>query len=776
VKLLGDVKPSDSTESRDERRGRNEPVFPASPQESATLEVLPWLTPRAQGLGIALHVDAVAHALSAVPEQALATMRAVEVLEATRTDAETRLAALLWPLASDPSMPEAIELKLPKALDWAPKGVVELLQGHAKARQVWPVYAAKAHTAASGAEGIRRLLLVLIKDVRVVLILLAEQLVLLRSLAKADAQTQAQAAQVTSDIHAPLANRLGVWQIKWELEDLAFRFLKPEIYQRIKELLDERRGNRESYISEFVRQLGAAMKGAGLAADVAGRPKHIFSIYKKMQKKGLEFSELYDVRAVRVIVADVASCYAALGAVHARFVPIPGEFDDYIANPKGNHYRSLHTAVIGPQDKSVEIQIRTQEMHDHAELGVAAHWRYKEGGGSNAEFERKINWMRQLLDARDGGEGAAPGDENALVAGFSTELLEDHVYLLTPKGQVLELPSRATVLDFAFMVHTSVGFRCRGAKVNGRIVPLTFQPRSGDQVEVLTGKEETPNRNWLDSQAGYLNTARARSKVRGYFNQLDLAQNLSAGRDMLERECKRMGLSELPLESLAGHFHIKKTDDFLIQIALGDLTLGQIARAVHELELERHGKSRAAAGAKKHAAPVESVVTSKLKQGVIKPLPKTSAKLHKDAVVVEGVGNLLVIMANCCRPLPGDAICGFITRGRGLAVHRSACKDLKHLATLEPERVIDVQWGSAPGQRFRLQVRITAFDRSGLLRDVGTVIAEAKVSILGSSTRVLPDDGIAEMDYTLEVNDFGQLSALLAKLRGLRNVLDARRI
>jgi GTP pyrophosphokinase len=327
------------------------------------------------------------------------------------------------------------------------------------------------------------------------------------------------------------------------------------------------------------------------------------------------------------------------------------------------------------------------------------------------------------------------------------------------------------VLDFAFMVHTSVGFRCRGAKVNGRIVPLTFQPRSGDQVEVLTGKEEQPNRHWLDAQAGYLNTARARAKVRAHFNQLDLAQNLSAGRELLERECKRMGLSELPLEALAGHFQMRKTDDLLIQIALGDLTLGQISRAVHELEAKKLEASQAQNSAQ-HALQSQS----KLKQGMIKPLKKSNARLAKDAVVIEGVGNLLVLMANCCKPLPGDAIAGFITRGRGLAVHRNDCKDLKHLASLEPERILDVQWGVAPGQRFRVMVRISAFDRTGLLRDVGTVFAEAKVSILGSSTRVIPAEGMAEMDYTLEVTDFAQLSQLLGKLRGLPNVLEARRI
>ena len=717
-----------------------------------------WLAQ--QGAALGLNADAQAalcEALNARAERAESQIAAVEILARLRSDVDTRLATLLWP---------AFEEKLSLSAELVPfanASVLELLHGHAEARRVWPVY--QKLNPNSDAESIRRLLLVLIKDVRVVLILLAEQLVLLKNLARGDEDSKRAAAQVTRDIHAPLANRLGIWQIKWELEDLAFRYLQPDVYKRIAGLLDERRGTRESYIDEFIGELKSTLAAAGIESEVVGRPKHIFSIYKKMQKKGLEFSELYDVRAVRVIVKDLVSCYAALGAVHSRFQPIPKEFDDYIANPKGNNYRSLHTAVIGPEEKSVEIQIRTQEMHDHAELGVAAHWRYKEGGGSNADFERKINWMRQLLEHRD--ERDEGCQDRALIEGFSTELLDDHVYLLTPKGKVIELPSTATVLDFAFMVHTSVGFRCRGAKVNGRIVPLSFQPASGDRVEIMTAKEEHPNRNWLDTQAGYLNTARARAKVRAHFNQLDLAQNVSAGRDLFERECKRLGLSELPLEALAAHFHIKKPDDFLIQIALGDLTLGQISRAVHELEAKK---------AAAHSEVTQAAVSSKLKQGTIKPLRKGAPKLSKDAVTIEGVGNLLVVMSNCCKPLPGDAIAGFVTRGRGLAVHRKDCRDLKHLQTLEPERVLEVQWGQAPGERFRVQVRITAFDRTGLLRDVGTVFAEAKVSILGSSTRIVPDEGTAEMDYTLEVNDFGQLSGLLAKLRGLRNVLEARRI
>jgi GTP pyrophosphokinase len=414
--------------------------------------------------------------------------------------------------------------------------------------------------------------------------------------------------------------------------------------------------------------------------------------------------------------------------------------------------------VVGPENKAVEIQIRTQQMHDHAELGVAAHWRYKEGGGSNAEFERKINWMRQLLDQ---GHTEDVGQDLALIQGFSTALLDDHAYVLTPKGEVIELGQGGTVLDFAYLVHTSVGHRCRGAKVNGRIVPMTHKPKSGDQIEILTGKLAEPNRNWLDPNQGYLGTPRARGKVRAYFNQLDLQQNISAGRDIVEKECKRLGVSDFPFEFLAHHFHLKKTDDFLIQMALGDLTLGQLARALHE-----------------YTAPKtpEPAATSKLKQGTVKAVKTKAPKMSSDAVLIDGVGNLMVSMANCCKPLMGDAITGFITRGRGLSVHRSDCKDLIHLADQESARVVEVQWGKAVHQRFRVVVQVSAFDRNGLLRDVGAVFAEANVSILGASTKTDPIEGTADMNYTLEVADFSELSSLLAKLRALPNVFEARRV
>ena len=423
----------------------------------------------------------------------------IELLRLLGCDDETCASALWFSL--ERGLPGATE---EAAKTWKPS-LRRLIDGQGEAEKVWALHAQRGP--GSGAEGLRRLLLAIIRDLRVVFVLLARQLAAMRTAMALPDHERRELAQLTSDIHAPLANRLGIWQLKWELEDLAFRYLEPDTYRRIARLLDERRADRERFIATSLAELRAALDGAGIRADLAGRPKHIFSIWKKMKKKGLEFSDLYDIRAVRILVDNVADCYAALGLVHSLWPHLPGEFDDYVARPKGNGYRSLHTAVIGPEGKVLEVQIRTHEMHRANELGVAAHWRYKEGGGADAEFEAKIAWMRKLLEPR--GE-----DEAELAAGFETELMEDRVYVLSPKGEVIDMPRGATVLDFAYHIHTEVGHRCRGAKVNGRIVPLTTQPRSGDRVEILTAKMSEPSRDWLSTHHGYLYTSRAREKVR----------------------------------------------------------------------------------------------------------------------------------------------------------------------------------------------------------------------------------------------------------------------
>ena len=671
----------------------------------------------------------------AVPEAECCDV--LELLDMLGCDAQTQAAALWFELARvDPALWATQGAKLPAELQ-------RLVGGQQAAEQVWALHAQRAPEGA--AEGLRRLLLAIVRDLRVVFVLLARQLARMRAAAARPPEQSAALARLTRDIHAPLANRLGIWQLKWELEDLAFRFLQPDVYKRIAKLLDERRTDREGFIRDALDELQQALVAAGIRAELAGRPKHIYSIWKKMQRKALDFSDLYDIRAVRVLVDNVTDCYAALGVVHARWPHLPGEFDDYIARPKANGYRSLHTAVLGPAGRTLEVQIRTHEMHRANELGVAAHWRYKEGGSGDAEFEAKIAWMRKLLEPR--GE-----DDNALAADLHTELLEDRVYLLTPKGEVFDLARGATVLDFAYMVHTEVGHRCRGAKVNGRIVPLTFQPQSGDRVEILTTKVADPSRDWLSPHHGYLHTARARDKVRAWFRRIAHDANLAVGRSMFERELKRLALSTADVAKLPAHFHLKNHDELLVALALGEISPGQIARVLQEA-----------------AQPPEMTQSAP-------PVTARPATLDHTALSIEGIGNLLTTLARCCQPLPGDAVRGFITRGRGVSVHRTDCGSLARLARRDPDRVIEVSWGSAASQAYEVDVEIRGYDRKGLQKDVTSVISNAATHIIASSSRMFARTGEVEMRFTLRVRDFEQLSTLLGKLHALPNVVEARRL
>jgi GTP pyrophosphokinase len=623
-------------------------------------------------------------------------------------------------------------------------GVERLRDGLAEAQRIWSLHADPS--AAGNAEGLRRLLLAIVRDLRVVFILLAEQLVELRRADALDEPARRELARRSADIHAPLANRLGIWQLKWELEDLAFRYLNPETYRRIARLLDERRSDRERYIKQSKKVLAHALSEAGIDADVSGRPKHIFSIWKKMSRKDAGFSELYDVRAIRVLVDNVADCYAALGVAHTLWAPVPQEFDDYIARPKGNNYQSLHTAVVGLDGKTLEVQIRTHEMHAHAELGVAAHWKYKEGGQGDAAFDRKITWMRSLLENREGGE-----DDPGLYEGFRTDTLEDRIYVLTPRGEVIDLPTGATALDFAYHVHTEVGHRCRGAKVNGRIVPLTHPVQSGDRIEVLTAKEAAPKRDWLNPQAGYLASGRARDKVRAWFRRLDLSLNLREGAALLDRELKRMGLHERPLEPVLQRWNLKTVDDLHVAVAFGEVSPAQVGRALHDADAPK----------------------------VIEPPAPVRARqtgVREDAVTVEGIGNLLLAYARCCQPLPGDAIIGYVTLGRGVSVHRQDCRSFERMASRHPERVMPVGWGSKSAGQFEVVLRVRAYDRSGLLKDVTGVFATATVNVLSLNTRLDDEHGEAEITCTVRVRDVEQLAALLSRLGSLPSVQEARRV
>ncbi|MEL1265548.1 bifunctional (p)ppGpp synthetase/guanosine-3',5'-bis(diphosphate) 3'-pyrophosphohydrolase [Pseudoxanthomonas putridarboris] len=665
----------------------------------------------------------------------------LDTLAALSADGEVVAAALLFGL---PAVQPAVMADLSRSSP----GLADLIEGQAAAAQVWALHAEQARGANS--EGLRRLLLAIVRDLRVVPVLLARQLARMRAAGTLPPEERQALARLTRDIHAPLANRLGIWQLKWELEDLAFRYLQPDTYRQIAAQLDEKRTGRERYIAAVIDTLRGAMRENGIAADISGRPKHIYSIWRKMQRKQVMFDELYDLRAVRIAVDDVAACYAALGVVHALWVPIPSEFDDYIARPKANDYRSLHTAVVGPEGRTLEVQIRTHEMHAQAELGVAAHWKYKEGKSAGDAFDRKIAWMRRLLDSA--AEGAA-GD-GALAGDLDAELVEDRVYALTPKGEVVDLPRGGTVLDFAYHVHTMVGHRTRGAKVNGRIVPLNHALRSGDRVEILTSKTAEPRRDWLLPANGFLASGRSRDKVRAWFHKLDRTRNLQAGRELLEKELKRLGLHQSDLSGVAKKFHADSIDDLYIQVALGDVGPHQIGRALHE-------EQRAVAAPATPALPARRA-------------PKRAPPPSRSKFTVQGVGNLLVQLARCCQPVPGEPIAGYLTRGRGVTVHRADCASFVRLAAANPPRVLPVEWGQASGG-YEVDVQIAAIDRKWLLKDITTLIAQEDANVLDINSQNTRASGRVRLRLRLKVADFGQLSTLLGKLDALPGVEEARR-
>ncbi|QGW64204.1 RelA/SpoT family protein [Lysobacter soli] len=636
-------------------------------------------------------------------------------------------------------------------------GIAPLLEGQRAAGQVWELHAQRHGQA--GNEGLRRLLLAIVRDLRVVPILLARQLARMRHAERLPEDERRELAMLTRDIHAPLANRLGIWQLKWELEDLAFRYLEPATYQQIARLLDEKRADRERYIEQVKRTLREAMAAQGLAADIAGRPKHIYSIWKKMQRKNAPIGELYDLRAVRVLVASLADCYAALGVVHATWTPIPSEFDDYIARPKRNDYRSLHTAVIGPEGKTLEVQIRTHEMHRQAELGVAAHWKYKEVGSHSADaaFDRKIAWMRRLLES-----GGDAGREEASLSGeFDTELVEDRIYVLTPKGEVIDLPTGATPLDFAYHVHTEVGHRCRGAKVDGRIVPLDHKLRTGDRVEILTAKTGEPRRDWLVAANGFLASGRSRDKVRAWFHKLDRARNETAGKELLDKELRRLGLLGADLAPAREKFNLATDGEVYVQVALGDIGPHQVGRALLE-----HERAREAAQAAATAPATTTHITTP-------PAPRHTPRRSTD-FTVEGVGNLLVQLARCCLPLPGEPIVGYLTRGRGVSVHRPDCTAFERLAAAQPQRVLPVEWGRA-GSGYEVDVEVLALDRKWLLKEVTNLIAQGNAHVVSIRSDSERNGARVRLRLRLRVGDYGQLSTLLGKLSALPGVEHAQR-
>ncbi|WP_372871765.1 GTP diphosphokinase [Shewanella sp.] len=603
-------------------------------------------------------------------------------------------------------------------------------------------------------DNIRKMLLAMVEDVRAVVIKLAERVCLLRAVKNADEETRVLLAREIADIYAPLANRLGIGQLKWELEDISFRYLHPETYKEIAKQLDGKRIDRETYIEQFVSDLQARLDHDQIRAKVYGRPKHIYSIWRKMKGKHLKFDELFDVRAVRIVTDRLQDCYGALGVVHTLYHHIPREFDDYVANPKPNGYQSIHTVVVGPEGKTVEIQIRTEEMHQDAELGVAAHWKYKEGhAGKQSGYEEKINWLRKILQWQE--DVVESGN---LVEEIRSQVFEDRVYVFTPSGEVVDLPAGSTVLDFAYYIHSQVGHKCIGAKVDGRIVPFTYQVETGERIEIITSKHPNPKRDWLNPNLGYIRTSRARSKIQHWFKQQDRDKNLVAGREMLEAELSRVGLTLKDASSAIERFNMTNMDDLLAAIGGGDVRLNQVVN---------HIQSRL----RVHEISDEAAVEDLVKKGQQKPIAKT-----RDQIEVNGVGNLLSHIAQCCRPVPGDEIFGFITKGRGISVHRADCEQVKELMRAHPERVVDVVWGENYSGGYKIRLRVLAHDRTGLLRDLTSVLAAEKSNVLAMSSSSDVKNQTAAIELELELYNVDGLSRVLSKLGQVDGVIEARRL
>ena len=661
-----------------------------------------------------------------------------------KLDADSRLAALLF-AASDflPDVREALVVRF-----GAP--VAELVASLRRLKGLRPLTEAAARTGGAGdakaqAEILRKMLLAMAADIRVVMLRLASRAQTLRWLTDHDTPERRDLARESLEIYAPLANRLGVWQMKWEIEDLSFRFLEPATYKRIARQLDEKRRERESFIGSAVARLKAELERSGIdSAEVYGRPKHIYSIWNKMRQKGLDFDEVHDVRALRIVVDEIKDCYTALGIVHAFWQPIHGEFDDYISHPKGNYYRSLHTAVLAEDGRSVEVQIRTQEMHRHAELGVAAHWRYKEAGSparAESSYDEKIAWLRQLLSWRD-----EITDSAAWVEQFKRAALDDTIYVVTPQGRIIDLPNGATPVDFAYRLHTDIGHRCRGAKVDGYLVPLNTPLANGQRVEITVAKSGGPSRDWLAPE--FLHSPRARQKVKAWFAALQEQEQLAAGRAFVTRELQRDGHAQANLEELARKLGLKDPESLFLAAARGEIGSRAILVALRGGEAE--------------AEP--ELPTKKSRAG---------GKADGGRILVVGVDKLMTQLGRCCKPVPPDPVAGFVTRGRGVSVHRLDCGNFRNMAARNPERVVDAQWGSRREGVYAADVLVEANDRQGLLRDVSDALSKEKINVTAVKTQ--SKGGLARMAFTVELADAGQLQRVLARVGEIAGVVAARR-
>ncbi|MDR1461673.1 MAG: bifunctional (p)ppGpp synthetase/guanosine-3',5'-bis(diphosphate) 3'-pyrophosphohydrolase [Azoarcus sp.] len=673
------------------------------------------------------------------------------IVASLRLDVDTRVAALLF------SVEEYVENARERLEADFGEHVARLVSGLRKLNRLRVLTrvaaAATAPELRAQTETLRKMLLAMVEDIRVVLVRLASRTQTLRYYTDIDNERRLNVAREVLDIYAPLANRLGVWQLKWELEDLSFRFLEPETYRRIAGMLDERRSEREEFIQNAIARLRSELESIGIKAEIQGRPKHIYSIYNKMRSKKIDFSQVYDIRALRVLVDEVRDCYTVLGIVHQIWRPIHKEYDDYISRPKGNNYQSLHTAVLAGDGRALEVQVRTHAMHRHAELGVAAHWRYKEGAGAGgSEYDDKIALLRSLLSWKDEVAGSSRWLEQIKQAS-----LDDTVYALTPQGRVIDLPRGATPVDFAYRLHTDLGHRCRGAKVDGHLVPLNTGLKSGQTVEITSAKEGGPSRDWLDARQGYVATVHARRKIRQYFSALDEEDLLARGRAYVIREMQRDGHGQASIEALAARLGFKSADALFIAAGRSEVGLRALQTAMREMDA-------AAAPAAEAAKP--EIVVSRSRSG------SSSGK-----VLIVGVGNLLTSLSRCCKPAPPDAIKGFVTRGRGVSIHRVDCRDFRHLADRHPERVIAAEWGGQGGDEqpsaFSVDIAVQATDRQGLLRDISELLLRERINVTAVNTQ--SKKSLAYMCFTLEVGGVAQLQNALNLIRGVKGVLDARR-
>ncbi|WP_110687440.1 GTP diphosphokinase [Salinicola aestuarinus] len=602
-------------------------------------------------------------------------------------------------------------------------------------------------------ENLRKMLVTMVDDVRIALIKIAERTCALRQVKDASREKRLRVAREVFDIYAPLAHRLGVGQVKWELEDLAFRYLHEPEYKSIAKQLAEKRLDRDHYIHEVVHTLEMLLERQGiLRYQVDGRAKHIYSIWRKMQRKHIDFSQVYDVRAVRILVPEITDCYTTLGVVHSRWHHVPNEFDDYIANPKKNGYQSLHTAVFGPENKVLEIQVRTFAMHEEAELGVCAHWRYKgtDTDPKSRSYEEKIAWLRQVLEWQE-----EVGEIDDFREGLVSDIAPDRIYVFTPDGHVIDMPQVATPIDFAYRVHTEIGHRCRGAKVDGRIVPLTYRLKTGQQVEILTASKSGPSRDWINPNLGYVQTSRARSKIQAWFKQQAREQNLDEGKAIFDREFRRLDIEGIDLGELATAVNYTSVEDMYAAIGAGDLRIGQV---LHQAQ-QRFGESEE-----------EDAL------GRLLAKPRHVANSDAGDITVLGVGNLKTAMANCCHPVPGDQIIGYITQGRGVTIHRQDCTNVLQLSSEEPRRIVDVSWGEKARAQYPVDIEIEAWDRSGLLRDVTHVLSSDRVNVTSVNTATDQDDNVARMRITLEVDGLEALERIFSRIQQLPNVIDVKRL